>query len=93
MHARAFQACFDHQLIAAFHDATPNRPTLGLKLGGLHLLFAFFQVSQVARDDFSLVILALQVLYFHEQVVRPFLFQVVQPFTQPGLAFWGMFAM
>ena len=48
MHPRTFQACFDHQLIATFHDATSNGPTLRLKLWVLHLLFAFFQVGQIA---------------------------------------------
>lgn len=48
MHPGAFQAHFHHQLVAAFHDPTPDRPALRLELWVLQLVFPFFQVDQIA---------------------------------------------
>ena len=66
MHTRTFQARFDHQFIPAFDHATANGPTLGLKLGILHLVFALFQISQIARDDFFVRMLLLKIAQFRQ---------------------------
>ena len=59
MHACAFQACFHHQLVAAFHNPAANRPALGLKERILQLRFPLFQVSQVAGDGLYVGMLSL----------------------------------
>jgi hypothetical protein len=46
MHARTFQACLHHQLVAAFDNAAANGPTLGLKDRILHLGCCFFKSAR-----------------------------------------------
>ena len=87
VHSRTFQAGFDHQFVATFHNPAPNWPALGLKVGILHLRSAFCQVSQVVGDGFLLGVCLLELLEFQEQFVGACMFQAMQSFTQPGSAF------
>ena len=50
VHAWAFQAGLDDQLVTTLHHATADRPALRLKERVLHLGFPFFQISQIASD-------------------------------------------
>lgn len=50
MHPGTLQAGFDHQLVGAFHNPTPDRPALFLELRILELCLAFLQISLVARN-------------------------------------------
>ena len=92
MHARALQACFDHQLVATFHDPAANRPALGLEKGVLHLVSAFLQIRQIAGDSLIFRVLLLEFLQFIQEAIWPIVFQAMPVFFQPGLAFWCMFS-
>ena len=64
VHASAFETGLNDKLVAAFHDAAADGPTLGLEEGILDLLFSFFEVSQVGGKGFRVGVLLLQLFQF-----------------------------
>jgi hypothetical protein len=54
MHARAFQASLDHELVGTFHHARANGPAMRSELRILHQGFPFAQILHMLVDAFLL---------------------------------------
>ena len=94
VHPGALQPCFHHQLVAAFHDATADRPAIRLKAWVLDLLlFAFLEIGQIGGYFRGFRMSGLQSPQFNEQPPGPIMLEPAEPFLEPLLSPGGTFSI
>jgi hypothetical protein len=76
--------CYD-EVVAAFHAATPNRPTLGLIEGVLHMRFPLLQVGQMLYQLWNLRVGLGQGTQLREHSAWPVVLQMVELAGEPPL--------